>query len=82
MIVDYRNYALFNYEQAKEDKKDLFILGSVVIDINSSEIGVIIQRHGEGEYRTDKFGNCWEGNLRLATIEEIKTYRPKLINSN
>ena len=82
MILDYRDYALFDYEQAKQDKNDKYVLGHVVIKESNSEIGVIIQRHGNNEYRTDMFGNCCESEIRVATENEIKTFRNTLLNEN
>lgn len=79
MIIDYRNYALFEYTQSQESKEDLYILGHVVFKQSSKEIGVIIQRHGNNEYRTDMFGNCCSSEIRIATIREIIVYRPKII---
>jgi hypothetical protein len=81
MVLDYRKYALFNYEQAKESENDKYILGHVVIKKSDSEIGVVIQRHGNNEYRTDMFGNCCESEIRLATDEEIKTFRKELVSN-
>ena len=83
MVVDFRMFKKFDYEQADEDKNDIFILGSVVIgkadeDI-ANDIGVIIQRHGNNEYRTDMFGNCCSEEIRLATKAEILKFRKKLL---
>jgi hypothetical protein len=81
MNVDYRKYALFNYDSfiSPDDK---FRLGDVVIkeyEDNSKEIGVIIQSHGRGEYRTDMFGNCCDSEIRIATKEEIKKCREDIL---
>lgn len=58
--------------------KDKFKLGDVVIN-KENEIGVVIQIHGDGDLRTDMFGNEWEGNLRMATNAEIEKYRPNIL---
>jgi hypothetical protein len=79
MVVNYKNYALFNYEQAQEETLDPFVLGHVVIN-NDNEIGVIIQRHSGNEYRTDMFGNCCISEIREATKQEIEQFRPQLLN--
>ncbi len=79
MVLDYREYALFDYEHTTS-KTDKFRLGDVVLKDNT-EIGVIIQVHGNEEYRTDMFGNCCESEIRLATNEEIKTFREELISN-
>ena len=82
MVVDYRKYAHFNYSQTPSED-DQYGLGDVVIKEGEgkeiSEIGVIIQAHGNDEYRTCMFGNCCESEIRLATVEEIKTFRPQLL---
>lgn len=79
MILNYKDYALFNYKQAQEETLDPFVLGHVVIN-GYNEIGVVIQRHGGNEYRTDMFGNCSINEIREATIEEIQHFRPQLLN--
>lgn len=79
MVLDYRKYKLFDYTQAPETSEDHFILGQVVIN-EHNEIGVIIQRHDFQEYRTDMFGNCCSTEIREATDEEIKKFRPNLFN--
>lgn len=77
MKLDHTKFALFNYVQ-NPTENDIFELGEVVIN-DRNEIGVIIQRHGNNEYRTDIFGNCCGIEIRLATLEEIKLYRNKLV---
>ncbi len=79
MVLDYREYALFDYEHTT-NKTDKFRLGDVVLKDNT-EIGVIIQVHGNEEYRTDMFGNCCDVEIRLATNEDIKTFRKELISN-
>jgi hypothetical protein len=80
MIVDHRNYAMFDYNQ-NPSKDDKFILGEVVTN-EENEIGVIIQCHGNNEYRTDMFGNCCfhkdYGDIRKATLLNILMNRPTL----
>ena len=81
MVVNYKSYALFDYEQSKQTKNDTYILGHVVIKNSDSEIGVIIQRHGGDEYRADNFGNCSGSEIRLATKDEVKTLRSEILNN-
>ena len=82
MIVDHRKYAMFNYEQ-NPVFDDEFVLGEVVIN-DENEIGVIIQCHGNNEYRTDMFGNCSfggkYGNIERATLLNILMNRPSLFD--
>ena len=77
MVVNHKKYALFKYEQAQEETLDPFVLGHVVIN-KDNEVGVIIQRHGGNEYRTDMFGNCSISEIREATQNEIEQLRPNL----
>lgn len=79
---NYKNYALFEYIQ-NPSENDEFKLGDVVIS-DDNGIGVIIQCHGNNEYRTDMFGNCYYdekyGNIKKATIINILMNRPSLFN--
>lgn len=75
MVVDYKKYALFEYEQ-HPDPNDEFVLGEVVI--KDGEIGVIIQCHGGNEYRTDDWGNCCASEIKKASINTIYCFRPEL----
>ena len=52
MKVDHEQFAFFNYENVL-DVKDKFKLGDVVYNPHLDEVGVIIQTHGNNEYRTD-----------------------------
>ena len=70
-LENYKDFACFDYISGKCSKH---ILGDVVIN-EHNEIGVIIQIHEEGEYRTDMFGNCSISEIRPATLEEITKYR-------
>lgn len=80
MIVNYKDYALFKYKQAQEETLDPFVLGHVVIN-RDNEVGVIIQRHGGNEYRTDMFGNCSISEIKEATLKQIKKYRKELLTN-
>lgn len=82
MKVNHLEYSSFEYENVF-DKDDQFELGDVVINNETYEIGVIIQCHGNNEYRTDMFGNCSYGgkygNIEKATLLNILINRPKLL---
>jgi hypothetical protein len=71
-------YAAFIYTNGADKTKNNFELGDIVLreDEDGVEIGVIIQIHDDVEFRTDMFGNTNIDDCRLATIEEIKKYRP------
>ena len=74
-VKDHNKFRFFDYEQywnGKTKLTDRFKLGDVVKN-KDGEIGVIIQCHGQNEYRTDMFGNCDETEIRLAVLNEIYT---------
>jgi len=54
--------------------------GDLLNDYQTPEIGVIIQTHEYGEFRTDMWGNdsFYNTDVRYATLEEINAYRPEL----
>lgn len=78
-IFNSKDYALFEYEQ-NPSKYDDFSLGDVVIN-EENEVGIIIQAHGNNEYRTDMFGNCCSSEIKFATLMDIEQYRPKIFQS-
>jgi hypothetical protein len=82
MTVNHNNYRLFDYTN-NPSKDDAFILGDVVHKRSDNTIGVIIQCHGNNEYRTDQFGNCCyeegTGDILIAHRDTIKRIRPELL---
>lgn len=80
-VKNYKKYALFPYE-SKVSKKDVYKLGDIVIttDREPKEIGVILQIHSPTEFRTDMFGNCSTEDTQLASIFQMKKYRPELLS--
>jgi|AMWB02.1.fsa_nt_gi hypothetical protein len=76
-LKNYKDYACFDYVSVKSSTHKL---GDVVIKEteDGSEIGVIIQIHEETEFRTDMFGNASTSEVRMATKEEIKKFRPNI----
>jgi len=72
--IDPTPFALFPYHN-HPDVTDTYVLGDIVYKEDSNEVGVIIQTHGDDEYRTDMFGNCCESELGTATKEQIKSLR-------
>jgi len=76
-VNDSSDYALFEYEQSPS-KYDDFKIGEVVISKEDNGIGIIIQAHGNNEYRTDMFGNCSSTEIRLVTFQEIENFRPNI----
>ncbi|MEX0598837.1 MAG: hypothetical protein WD512_20305 [Candidatus Paceibacterota bacterium] len=79
MIVDYRKYKLFDYQQ-NTSINDMFVLGEVVIHKDTFEVGVIIQAYGNDEYRTDAFGNCSVDEIEKATVTNVLMNRPSLLD--
>lgn len=79
MKLNHKDCALFNYVQYQEETLDPFQLGDVVIN-DQNEIGVIIQKHGGNEYRTDMFGNCSISEIKMATDNQISKFRNELLN--
>ena len=85
MNVEHSQYAMCDYNQTPSEN-DEFKLGDVVIKDSEDgiEIGVIIQCHGNNEYRTDMFGNCCfdekYGNIQKATVINIMMNRPSLLD--
>jgi hypothetical protein len=70
MIVDYRNYALFDYNSTTTPK-DAFVMGEVVKKKETGEIGVIIQVHDPNEFRVDVWGNCSSSEIETASPKDI-----------
>jgi len=81
-VKNHKQFAKFEYISGTSSKMKL---GDIVLkDAKKEEdieIGVIIQIHDENEYRTDMFGNCHIDELVMATKEDIKKYRPKLLKA-
>ena len=83
MVNDHKKYCCFEYESSESTK---YSLGDIVfkkaefMGEDVSEIGVVIQVHGEDEYRTDMFGNCSCDEITPATLIQVGTYRSELLN--
>ena len=71
--TDYREYALFEYNNIF-DPNDTYKLGDIVYNNEINQVGVIIQLHGNEEYRTDMFGNCSNGEIKPATTDQAFRY--------
>ena len=57
-------------------------LGDVVTKESEDgiEIGVVIQLHEGGDFRTDMFGNASpNGEISLSTIDEVERYRNEIL---
>jgi hypothetical protein len=85
MKVYANEFALFEYHN-NPTPTDKFSLGDVVISTQGEGIGVIIQCHGNNEYRTDQFGNCCYdenpkySNIDKASVINVLMNRPSLFD--
>jgi hypothetical protein len=82
-VQDYKKFACFEYENFESKG---YQLGDVVYkhpDILSAEkpeIGVVIQTHLDGDFRTDMWGNSSESEVLPATLNEVAVFRPQLLS--
>lgn len=82
-VKNHNKFRRFDYINEKSNIK----LGTVITKVErdgNTEIGVVIQVHGQNEYRTDMYGNGYlndkyEDVERFATIEEVTQFRPELL---
>lgn len=77
-IKEYKKFAYFNYHT---NPKLEYLLGTILKKESNDgvEIGVILQVHGEDEYRTDMWGNCCRSEVSFADILDVAKYRPELM---
>lgn len=83
-VNNHKDFACFDFDSntcLRHELGDIVLKETVEETQTFIEIGVIIQIHGEGEYRTDMFGNCSLSEIRLATIGEIERCRPALLEA-
>lgn len=85
-VKNHNKFRYFDYENEINPNK--YQLGDVLYksykDLYEDtemqdEIGVVIQTFEDGDVRTDMWGMCSESEVRYATIDEIETLRPQLI---
>lgn len=79
-LENYQEYGMCIYENDKASSHK-YKLGDVVIN-DENEIGVVIQLHDRGEFRTDMFGNSSDSEVRMATDSEVLKYRPDMLKQN
>jgi len=68
-VIDHKMFAMCEYIQ-NPSATDKFELGDIVIN-DKNEIGVIIQCHGNDEYRTDMWGNCSSTEIKMAKFIDL-----------
>jgi len=76
-VENHREFASTDYPSGS---CPFYQLGEVVIN-KHNEIGIIIQVHSQGEYRTDMFGNVSANEITLADMGQIKKFRANLLRS-
>jgi len=77
--INVENHFKFRRFEYVSESNDNCQLGVVVYKPSERSIGVVIQTFSDGDFRTDMFGNASASEVRFATLEEIKKYRPDLI---
>lgn len=75
-VKDHTAFARFEYKSTPAPGIET---GDVVIQKETNEVGVVLQTHGDSEFRTDMFGNECMSQVRPATLSEIAKYRPDVV---
>lgn len=85
-VFDFSKFVAASFGRYNSFNRPGYQLGDVVIkpipaydSYNMPEIGVIIQTHEDGDFRTDKFGNGSNSEVRPATLAEITQWRKDLL---
>jgi hypothetical protein len=78
-VKDHTKFASFDYESDMSNTS--FQLGDIVTKVSEdgTEIGVVIQLHDDGDFRTDMFGNASPSEVTLSTIVEVTLHRKVLL---
>jgi hypothetical protein len=78
-VKDHLKFCCFDYESNISNTN--FQLGDVVTKVSEdgTEIGVVIQLHDDGDFRTDMFGNASPSEVTLSTIVEVTLHRKVLL---
>lgn len=79
-VKDHKKFCCFEYESDMSNTN--FQLGDIVTKESEDgiEIGVVIQLHDDGDFRTDMFGNASPSEVKLSTLEDIELYRNELLD--
>lgn len=77
-VTDHNKFKFFEYEN---EVSTGYQLGDILFKHydDGDEIGVVIQTFSDGDFRTDMWGMSYESEVRPANIEDIKLWRPKLM---
>lgn len=78
-VKDHKKFCHFDYESDMSNTS--FQLGDIVTKVSEdgTEIGVVIQLHDDGDFRTDMFGNASPSEVTLSNVIEIGVYRKELL---
>ena len=78
-VKDYLKFSRFDYKSDMSNTS--FQLGDVVTKVSEdgTEIGVVIQIHEDGDFRTDMFGNASPSEVTLSTVTEVTLFRKELL---
>jgi len=78
VIRKHKQFALFKYENYPNPNIKLGTLVTYPKDEN--RIGVVIQTHEDGDFRTDMNGNTSMSEIRFSTVDDVRKYRPDLLD--
>lgn len=78
-VKDHKKFCCFDYESSTAPH--VYQLGDIVTKESEDgiEIGVVIQLHEDGDFRTDMFGNASPSEVTLSTVIEVLLYRKELL---
>lgn len=78
-VKDHKKFCCFDYESDMNNTN--FQLGDIVTKESEDgvEIGVVIQLHDDGDFRTDMFGNASRSEVTLSTMVDVELYRNELL---
>ncbi len=78
-VKDHKKFCRFDYESNMSNTS--FQLGDIVTKSSEdgTEVGVVIQLHEDGDFRTDMFGNASPSEVTVSTIVEVLLYRKELL---
>jgi hypothetical protein len=78
-VKNHKKFCRFDYESSTAPH--VYQLGDVVTKESEDgiEIGVVIQLHDDGDFRTDMFGNARPSEVTLSTVTEVTLFRKELL---
>ena len=78
-VRNHKKFCQFEFESNMSNTN--FQLGDIVTKESEDgiEIGVVIQLHEDGYFRTDMFGNASPSEVKLSTIIDVAMHRKELL---